>query len=135
MALHVYQIPWIFYHKLLKSIFSVDDLFSPPPLPNDNDEDEFDNEYNIFGNGNSNMYSERNLWDDNEEDDFLNESPLPIYSDEPPSSLYSHKPPLPTYSDQPPQQVIESSSQEKVETPSIHQSLNDELRKRFQKGN
>lgn len=108
-------------------------MFSPPPLINDNDEDDLENEYNMFGNNNSNMYNERNLWDDEDDDDFSNE-PLPIYSDEPPLSLYSDQPPLPVFSDQPSQLVIDSNPQEKVEVPSIQQSLNDELRKRFQKG-
>lgn len=103
-------------------------MFSPPPLLNDNDEDDLDNEYNMFGNDSNNIYGERNLWDDNDDDDdndFLNKPPLPIYSDEPP---------LPVYSDQPPNQIIKPKIQEKVEVPNIQQSLNDELQKRFQKG-
>lgn len=72
------------------------------------------------------MFGERNLWEDNDDDDDADfEPPLPIYTDEPP---------LPIYTDEPPQQVFKPNVQEKVPVPSIQQTLNDELRKRFQKG-
>lgn len=98
-------------------------MFQPPPLINDNDDEDLENEYNIFGNGNSNVYGE----DDDYDDDagFSNKPSLPIYSD---------KPPL-LYSEEPPQQTTKSIIKEKVEVPSVQQSLNDELKKRFQKGN
>lgn len=117
----------VFFIINTKYFFLIDDLFSPPPLLNDNDEDDLDNEYNMFGNDSNNIYGERNLWDDNDDDDndFLNNPSLPIYSDEPP---------LPVYSDEPPQQIVKPKTQEKVEVPNLQQSLNDELRKRFQKG-
>ncbi|XP_060853980.1 WASH complex subunit 2 [Rhopalosiphum padi] len=97
--------------------YDEDDLFSPPPLINDDDDDNLENEYNIFGNGNNNMFGEKNLWDDIDDDD----------------NDFSNEPPLPIYSDKPPLQELKSDTQVKVEVPNIQQTLNDELRKRFQK--
>jgi len=97
-------------------------LFSPPPLLNDNDEDDLNNEYNLFGNDSHNIYGERNLWDDGD------------YDDDDDDNNFSNDPPLLIYSEEPPQQVIKSNIEEKVEVPSIQQSLNNELCKRFQKG-
>lgn len=103
------------FNFMLYIHFLIDDLFSPPPLINDDEDDNLENEYNIFGNGNSNVFGEKNLWDDID-DDFSNEPPLPIHTD------------------QPPLQEPQSNTQVKIEVPNIQQTLNDELRKRFQKG-
>ncbi|XP_015373748.1 PREDICTED: WASH complex subunit FAM21 [Diuraphis noxia] len=93
--------------------YDEDDLFTPPPLINDDDDENLEDEYNIFGNGSSKVFGENNLWDDIDDDD--------------------NEPPLSIYSDKPPQQETKSNTQEKVGQPSIQQTLNDELRKRFQK--
>jgi len=103
------------FNFMLYIHFLIDVLFSPPPLINDDEDDNLENEYNIFGNGNSNVFGEKNLWDDID-DDFSNEPPLPIHTD------------------QPPLQEPQSNTQVKIEVPNIQQTLNDELRKRFQKG-
>jgi len=103
----------------LYRILLIDDLFTPPPLINDDDDDNLEDEYNIFGNGSSKVFGENNLWDDIDDD----------------NDGFTNEPPLPIYSDKPPQQETKSNILEKVEQPSIQQTLNDELRKRFQKGN
>lgn len=65
------------------------------------------------------MFGEKNLWDDIDDDD---------------NDDFSNEPNLPIYTDQPPLQELQSNTQVKIEVPNIQQTLNDELRKRFQKG-
>ncbi|XP_050522497.1 protein PFC0760c-like isoform X2 [Daktulosphaira vitifoliae] len=91
----------------------IEDVFSPPPL-NDN-EDEDDNDYNIFGQySKSDMYGDQNLWDDNE-------------------SELSHEPPLPVCTDNFTDKFIQPVKDENHLISDVQQSLNDELRKRFHK--
>ncbi|XP_050441467.1 WASH complex subunit 2-like [Adelges cooleyi] len=91
-----------------------EDIFSPPPLSYDND-DEDDNEYNMFGPSTNDMYGEQNLWEDDYENDYSNEPPLPVCPDDLPKPI--------------PQPNVE----EKSIISDVQQSLNDELRKRFNK--
>jgi len=65
------------------------------------------------------VFGEKNLWDDIDDDD---------------NDDFSNEPNLPIYTDQPPLQELQSNTQVKIEVPNIQQTLNDELRKRFQKG-